>query len=53
MKPLDALHLACAQAMACEVFLTVDKGVLRKADLFGGIRMMNPIDFVMENEGEI
>lgn len=47
-KPLDALHLACAQALACECFLTVDKGILRKAPAIAGIRVMNPLDFVVE-----
>lgn len=51
LKPLDALHLACAMAMPCEVFLTVDKGLLRKGSLFEGIRVLNPINFVMEKEG--
>jgi len=51
LKPLDALHLACAMAMPCEIFLTVDKGVLRKASLFEGIRILSPISFVMEKEG--
>ncbi len=51
LKPLDALHLACAQAMQCEIFLTVDKGILRKAREFVEIRVMSPIDFVVEKEG--
>jgi hypothetical protein len=25
IKPLDALHIACAQALECQYFLTVDK----------------------------
>lgn len=50
LKPLDALHVACAQATNCEVFLTVDKGVLRKADCFSIVRIVNPIDFVLEQE---
>jgi predicted nucleic acid-binding protein len=52
IKPLDALHLACAQAMNCDMFLTVDKGILRKAGAFDGIRILSPIDFVMDKEGE-
>ncbi len=47
-KPLDALHLACAQALECDYFLTVDKGILKKARAIAGIRIMNPIDFVIE-----
>lgn len=50
IKPLDALHLACALALPCDFFLTVDKGVLRKSGAFAGIRICSPIDFVMERE---
>jgi hypothetical protein len=47
-KPLDALHLACAQALECAYFLTVDKGILKKAQTIASIRIMNPIEFVIE-----
>lgn len=50
LKPLDALHLACAMAMQCEFFLTVDKGMLRRAGAFDNIRICSPVDFVMEQE---
>lgn len=49
-KPLDALQLACAIAMQCEYFLTVDKGILKKAYAVSAIRVMNPIDFAIEQE---
>jgi len=52
LKPLDALHLACALIMRCEFFLTVDKGVLRRSGAFENIRIRNPVDFVMERESE-
>lgn len=48
LKPLDALHVACAQALECEYFLTVDKGILKKANLVAGIRVLSPLDFVFE-----
>jgi hypothetical protein len=47
-KPLDALHLACAQALECDSFLTVDKGILKKAAAVVAVRIMNPLDFVVE-----
>ena len=47
-KPLDALHIACARALACEFFLTVDKGVLKKAKAVSAVRIMNPVEFVFE-----
>jgi predicted nucleic acid-binding protein len=48
LKPLDALHLACAMALECDYFLTVDKGILKKARSITGTRVMNPLDFVVE-----
>jgi predicted nucleic acid-binding protein len=47
-KPLDALHLACAQALDCQYFLTVDKGILKKAQVIAGCQVLNPIEFVIE-----
>jgi predicted nucleic acid-binding protein len=47
-KALDALHIACAQALECEYFLTVDRGILKKAKAITRTRIMNPIDFVIE-----
>ena len=47
IKPLDALHIACAEAMNCEYFLTVDKGVLKKAKGISGIAILSPVDFVI------
>lgn len=48
IKPLDALHIACAQALECQYFLTVDKGILKKAAQVSQIRILNPLDFVLE-----
>ena len=48
IKPLDALHIACALALECQHFLTVDKGILKKAEGIATIRIVNPVDFVME-----
>ena len=50
LKPVDALHIACAKALNCEYFLTVDKGILKRANLVTNIKIMNPIDFVIELE---
>jgi predicted nucleic acid-binding protein len=48
INPLDALHIACAQALECQYFLTVDRGILKKAAAIAKIRVLNPIDFVLE-----
>ncbi len=52
LKPLDALHIACAIALQSDVFLTVDKGILKKAAVISKIKIMNPIDFVIEWEAQ-
>jgi predicted nucleic acid-binding protein len=50
LKPLDALHIACAKAMRCDRFLTVDKGILKKSAAVSGLKLQNPIDFIIERE---
>lgn len=47
LKAIDALHVACAVALECEYFLTVDKGIVKKATAISDIQIMNPIDFVI------
>lgn len=47
LRPIDALHVACAVALECEYFLTVDKGIVKKATAISDIPIMNPIDFVI------
>jgi len=48
IKPKDALHIACAKELNCQYFLTVDKGILKKANLIAQIQILTPIDFVIE-----
>ncbi len=50
LKPLDALHIACAVSLQCQYFLTVDKGILKKTAKYSEIKIMNPIDFILEWE---
>lgn len=52
LKPLDALHVACAMELECDAFLTVDKGILRKAGTIEKMKIMNPIDFIIEWEAQ-
>ena len=49
-KPLDALHIACAVALGCQYFLTVDKGMLKKASRVTNITLINPVDFIILKE---
>ncbi len=49
IKAMDALHIACAEAAFCDWFLTTDRGILKKLQTLGGMRIANPVDFVMED----
>lgn len=46
IKPLDALHLGCALHGDCDYFITVDKGILKKAQSVTEIKIISPIDFL-------
>ena len=49
LRPLDAAHLACAEAAACDRFLTCDDQVLRRTRRVQvGFRVQNPRDYVQE-----
>jgi predicted nucleic acid-binding protein len=53
IKPLDALHIACAIVLNCDYFITVDKGILKKADKVEEIKILNPIEFIYKMEDEL
>ena len=46
LKSLDSLHVACAVYAKCDVFITTDKGILKKK--IDDIKVLNPIDFMRE-----
>ena len=47
--PLDAVHLACAEAAGCSSFLTCDDRLLRKAQRVDlALRVQNPVDYLEE-----
>lgn len=48
IKPADAIHLACAEAAQCDWFFTVDRGILKKMQMVGRMRVANPVQFVLE-----
>ena len=50
IKAMDALHLACAEAASCDWFLTTDKGITKKLHVLGGMRIANPVEFVLEDQ---
>ena len=45
VKPMDALHVACAEAASCDWFFTVDRGILKKARALTSMRIANPVEF--------
>lgn len=46
LKPLDALHIACAEAAGVSHFLTCDDRLVRR--YAGKIAVLNPLDFVLQ-----
>ncbi len=52
LKPLDALHVACAVSLKCDSFLTVDKGILKKKSEYSELKITNPISFIIEWESD-
>jgi hypothetical protein len=48
-RPLDAAHLACAEAATCDRFRTCDDQVLRRVRrVHVGLRVQNPMDYIQE-----
>jgi predicted nucleic acid-binding protein len=52
LKPLDALHVACAISLQCQYFLTVDKDILKKTMEYHEIKIINPVNFIIEKESQ-
>lgn len=50
VKPMDAIHLACAVFTSCKYFLTTDNGIIKKAKSINDIKILNPIEFVKDLE---
>ena len=50
LKPKDSLNLACAIESGCHYFITTDKSILGKAEIFSEIIIINPIDFIRMEE---
>ncbi|MBT3378904.1 MAG: PIN domain protein [Lentisphaerae bacterium] len=48
IAPKDALHVSCAMAAGCDVFLSTDDRLLKKLSAVPEIRGCNPIQFVLE-----
>lgn len=50
LRPLDALHLASAEAAESSFFLTCDDRLMNHYK--GKLKVMNPVDFVVSEGGE-
>ncbi len=49
LRPLDAAHVAFAEAGACDALITCDDRLIRQAARAGFlIRVMNPLEYVQE-----
>jgi predicted nucleic acid-binding protein len=48
LRAKDALHLACAIAARCDVFLTTDDVVLKKMRGSSDIMVLSPTDFIVQ-----
>jgi predicted nucleic acid-binding protein len=51
IKPIDALHVACAEAANSNYFITCDKRLINRCQELT-IVTLNPVDFIVEIEDE-
>jgi hypothetical protein len=49
VKHKDAIHLACAVISGCDYFISTDVKLLKKR--IDGIKLVNPVAFILEMEG--
>ena len=47
LKAIDALHIACVQAVESDYFITCDKRLINRCSGLK-MRVVNPADFVLE-----
>jgi predicted nucleic acid-binding protein len=51
LKAVDALHVACAEMLRSDYFITCDKRLINRcAELM--LKVVNPVDFVLEVSGD-
>ena len=46
VKPMDALHVACAESANCDWFLTTDRDLIKKTNNLSTMQIANPVDFI-------
>jgi predicted nucleic acid-binding protein len=47
LKAMDALHVACAEALGCDYFITCDKRLINRCCGFP-LKVINPLDLILE-----
>lgn len=47
LKAVDALHIACAEAVGSDYFITCDKRLINRCSELA-LKVMNPVNFVLE-----
>jgi predicted nucleic acid-binding protein len=47
LKAIDALHIACAEAVNSDYFITCDKRLINRCSGLA-VKVVNPVDFVLE-----
>lgn len=50
-KAVDALHVACAEAVSSDYFITCDKRLINRCSTLV-LKVVNPVDFVLEISGD-
>jgi predicted nucleic acid-binding protein len=50
LKAIDALHVACAEAVGSDWFITCDKRLINRCSGLT-MKVVNPVDFVLEMSG--
>jgi predicted nucleic acid-binding protein len=51
VKAIDVLHIACAEAVGSDYFITCDKRLINRCSALT-MKVMNPVDFVLEINGD-
>ncbi len=47
IKSKDALHIACAIEGQADIFVTTDKGILKKRDRIANLKIVNPLEYLL------
>jgi predicted nucleic acid-binding protein len=51
LKAMDALHVACAEALGCDYFITCDKRLINRC-VGLQLKVINPLDLVLETSND-